>query len=90
MLFVSHADDSFNSNVRIYVETRKGQQFYTYAASALAPFKTKANSPKQVEEFVDQFKGLAHQEFLHACFENDSNPFGSSDNRTKEAQYFNI
>ena len=69
---------------------KEGRIFYTYAASAVAPFKTKANSPKQVEEFVDQFKGLAHQEFLHACFENDSNPFGSSDNRTKEAQYFNI
>ena len=32
--------------------------FYVYAASAVAPFKLKANSPEQVEEFVDQFKGL--------------------------------
>ena len=69
---------------------KEGTIFYVYAASAAAPFKTKANSPEQVEEFVDQFKGLTHQDFLLRCFSNDENPFGSSDNRTKQAKNFNI
>ena len=60
-------------------QNKEGTKFYTYAASAVAPFKTKANSAKDVEDFFERFKGLTHQEFLHACFENDSNPFGSSD-----------
>ena len=58
---------------------KAGRVFYTYACPALAAFKTKANSADVIEEFVDQFKGLAHQDFLMKCFENDSNPFGSSD-----------
>ena len=60
-------------------QNKEGTKFYTYACPALAPFKTKANSAKDVEDFIERFKGLTHQEFLHACFENDSNPFGSSD-----------
>ena len=37
------------------------------------------NGIEELEKFVDQFKGMNHHDFLMQCFENDSNPYGSSD-----------
>ena len=58
---------------------KEGTIFYVYAASAVAPFKTKVNSPEELEKFADQFKSMTHHDLLHTCFNNDQNPFGSSD-----------
>ena len=60
-------------------KNKEEQLFYTYACPALAPFKLKTNSVEDLEAFIDRFKGWTHQDFLMQCFENDSNPYGSSD-----------